>query len=247
MNAEARSQFSTWLPDGDVARFARDLPQRLERDFAGTMRLLRTPDFKQLLENYPRARRTFLVAPGVEDDVSSQTVERFGPFEKPEDYLSAFARFVRENSAKVNALAVLLRRPAGWGPQSLQQLRDEMLKHQFAESKLRQAHARLGHRAVADVISLVKHAAAEESPLLSAEGRVTAALARLEKKLTLSTEQQQWLMLIREHLISNLSLDEADFDNQPIFADRGGTARARKLFGKQLPTLIIRINEEIAA
>jgi type I restriction enzyme R subunit len=178
MNAEARSQFSTWLPDGDVARFARELPQRLERDFTGTMRLLRTQDFKQLLENYPRTRRTFLVAPGVEDDVSSQTVERYGPFDTPEDYLAAFTRFVRENATRVNALGVLLRRPAGWGPQPLQQLRDEMWRHQFDESKLRKAHARLGHRAVADVISLVKHAATEESPLLSSEERVTAALAR---------------------------------------------------------------------
>ena len=100
---------------------------------------------------------------------------------------------------------------------------------------------------MADVISIVKHAAADESPLLSAEERVTAALARLERKLTLSTEQQQWLTLIREHLISNLSLDEADFDNQPIFANRGGAARARKLFRQQLPALIRRINEEVAA
>ena len=100
---------------------------------------------------------------------------------------------------------------------------------------------------MADVISLVKHAATEESPLLSAEERVTAALARLEKKLTLSTEQQQWLTLIREHLVKSLSLSEEDFDNQPIFANRGGAARARKLFPHQLPTLIRRINEEVAA
>ena len=247
MSGEACTQFSAWIPDGDVARFARELPQRLERDFTGTMRLLRTQDFKQLLDNYPRPQRTFIVAPGVEDEVSSDTIERFGPFEKPDDYLDAFARFVRENSTRVNALGVLIRRPAGWGPQPLQQLRDEMLKHQFDESKLRKAHERLGHQAVADVISLVKHAAADESPLLSAEERVTAALARLEKKHTLSTEQQQWLTLIREHLVSNLSLDEADFDNQPIFANRGGAARARKLFHNQLPTLIRRINEEVAA
>jgi type I restriction enzyme R subunit len=247
MSGEANTQFSAWIPDGDVARFARELPQRLERDFTGTMRLLRAPDFKRLLENYPRPQRTFVVAPGVEDQVSSETVDRFGPFEKPEDYLSAFARFVRENSAKVNALGVLLRRPAGWGPQPLQQLRDEMLKNQFDEAKLRKAHASHGTQALADVISIVKHAAADESPLLSAEERVTAALARLERKLTLSTEQQQWLTLIREHLISNLSLDEADFDNQPIFANRGGAARARKLFRQQLPALIRRINEEVAA
>lgn len=247
MSGEARTEFARWLPEGDVARFARDLPAALERDFTATMNLLRNPDFQKLLENYPRARRTFLVAPGVEDTVTAEEIERYGPFDKAEDYLTAFSRFVRENASKVQALGVLLRAPAGWGPAALVQLRGEMQRHQFDEVKLRKAHRRLGHRDAADVISLVKHAAAEESPLLSAEERVTVAFARLEKKLTLTQEQRDWMQLIREHLIANLSLDEEDFDTQPLFANHGGAARARKLFGKQLGSVINRVNEEVAA
>lgn len=247
MNGEARAEFARWLPEGDVARFARDLPAALERDFSGTMRLLRNPEFQKLLENYPRARRTFVVAPGVEDKVSSQQIERYGPFDKAEDYLTAFSRFVRENATKVQALGVLLRTPAGWSPAALQQLRDEMQRHQFDEVKLQKAHRKVGHRDAADVISLVKHAATEESPLLSAEERVTAAFTRLEKKLTLTTEQRDWMQLIREHLVTNLSLDEEDFDTIPLFANRGGAARARKVFGKDLGTVIRRVNEEVAA
>jgi type I restriction enzyme R subunit len=247
MTGEARTQFAAWIPEGDMARFARDLPAALARDFTATMSLLRNPEFQRLLEDYPRARRTFLVAPGVEDSVTSQVIERYGAFDSPEDYLTAFARFVRENATRIQALGALLRAPAGWGPTPLEQLRGEMQRHQFNEQVLRRAHARLGHRDAADIISLVKHAAAEESPLLTAEERVTAAFNRLEKKLTLGTEQRAWLQLIREHLIANLSLDEDDFDTQPLFANRGGSARARKLFGAQLPMIIGRVNEEVAA
>ena len=247
MSGEACTEFARWVPEGDLTRFARELPATLEHDFSRTMKLLRNPEFQRLLEDYPRARRTFVIAPGIEDQVTSTEIERFGAFETPEDYLTAFARFVRENASRVQGLRVLLRAPARWGPAALQQLRDEMHRHQFNEKALRRAHSKVGHREAADVISLVKHAAAEESPLLSAEERVTAAFSRLEKKLTLTVEQRDWMQLIREHLIANLSLDEDDFDTQPLFTSRGGVARAKKLFGKELPTIITRINEEVAA
>jgi type I restriction enzyme R subunit len=247
MSGEARTEFAKWLPEGDVAQFARNLPQELESDFGTTMKLLRNPDFQDLLQNYVRARRTFVVAPGVEDRVDSARIERFGEFEKPEDYLAAFARFVRENRDRVHSLDILMRRPAGWNPAALLQLRETLVKERFGENNLRRAHAKLGHEAAADVISLVKNAAASESPLLTAEERVASAFTQLGAKLTLTTEQQKWMGYIREHLVTSLSLSEEDFDDQPIFAARGGAGRARKLFGKDLPKIITRVNEAVAA
>ena len=247
MSGEARTEFAQWIPEGDLARFARGLKSALEEDFGGKMSVLRNPDFQRLLEDYPRARRTFVVAPGVEDQVTSQPVERFGPFDNAEDYLEAFSRFVRENASKIQGLRALLRAPTAWSPAALAQLRHEMQKLHFDEVKLRKAHGKVGHKDAADVISLVKHAAAEESPLLTSEERVSEAFKRLEAKLTLTSEQRDWMVHIREHLIRNLSLDEEDFDTQPIFADRGGAARARKLFGKQLRSVITHINEAVAA
>ena len=34
MSADARTQFASWIPDGDMGRFAKELPQRLKQDFA---------------------------------------------------------------------------------------------------------------------------------------------------------------------------------------------------------------------
>ena len=247
MSGDARLLFGRWVTGGDIGRFAGELPQRLQKDFTGAMKLLRDSEFQDALLNYPRARPPFIIAHATVDEVSSQEIDRFGKFANADDYLTAFSAFVRANAAKITALRVLLRAPAGWGPAPLQELQSVLGQNEFNADRLRRAHARKGHQAVADIISLVKNAADAESPLLTAEQRVQRAFDRLQTKLTLTTEQQQWLTLIREHLISNLSLDESDFDNQPIFADRGGAARARRLFGRQLPTLITRINEEIAA
>ena len=49
MNADARTQFAVWIPEGDVGRFAKEVPEKLRRDFAGTMTLLKNPEFQKLL------------------------------------------------------------------------------------------------------------------------------------------------------------------------------------------------------
>lgn len=66
MNADAHTQFAAWISDGDRGWFAKELPQRLKQDFAGTTKLLRNPDFQKLLLEYPRAKRTFLTT--IEDN-----------------------------------------------------------------------------------------------------------------------------------------------------------------------------------
>ena len=60
--------------------------------------------------NYPRPSRVFLVAHETVDTVSSSWVVRGadGKDYRPEDYLVAFSRFVRENPEKVEAIQILL-------------------------------------------------------------------------------------------------------------------------------------------
>ena len=76
MNAEARVKFAQWIPEGDVARYARNLPKNLSEDFALTMSRLKNPDSQDLLLNYPRAKRVFITALEEKDTVTSQKLER---------------------------------------------------------------------------------------------------------------------------------------------------------------------------
>jgi type I restriction enzyme R subunit len=246
MSGEARTEFAKWIPDGDIGAFAGQLPQKIKSDFTGTMKLLRNEQFQKLLLEYKRAYVPFLVGYEVQDSVSSKKLDRFGKYETAEGYLDAFSRFVKENADKVDALSILLKHPRDWRPKALEELRRTLVQNQFDERKLQEAHRVASHKALADVISIVKHAATAQAPVLTAEERVNRAMDALAAKHKFTTEQLQWLSLVREQLIKNLTIDEDDFDNTPLLQGRGGVARARQVFG-ELNLLVARLNEAVAA
>jgi len=246
MSGEARLEFAKWIPDGDIGVFAGQLPQKIKSDFTGTMKLLRNEEFQKLLLEYKRAYVPFLVGYEVQDKVTSKPVDRFGQYETAEGYLDAFSRFVKENADKVDALGILLKRPRDWRPKALEELRRTLAQNQFDERKLQEAHKIASHKALADVISIVKHAATAQAPVLNAEERVNRAMDALAAKHRFTNEQLQWLSLVREQLIKNLTIDEDDFDNTPLLQGRGGMAKAKQVFG-ELNLLVAQLNEAVAA
>ncbi len=94
---------------------------------------------------------------------------------------------------------------------------------------------------------MVKHAAREDTPLLTAAERVERAIHRLTEGKTFTPAQQKWLERIRGHLIENLTIDKGDFDYLPIFADVGGWTRANKDFDGQLLLVLNELNAAVAA
>ena len=244
MSADGREEFSKWIPEGNVAKFAIELPKQLRENFDETMKLLRNPDFQELLTNYPRAKRVFWVGYDVKDEVSSRKL--FGKWEKPEDYLEAFAKFVRENVNQVEAIRILLKRPQDWKPGVLSELKHVLRANDFDEKRLQNAHEKV-YKELADLISMIKHAADSQEPLLTAPERVEKVLEEMRAFHTFTPDQEKWLGLIGEHLKENLSISEDDLDFQPVFTQRGGLARARRVFGKELPPLIDRLNHTLVA
>ncbi len=171
MSGEAREKFGAFIPDGDLGKFAKELPEKIKNDFTNTMTLLRHKDFQDLLLNYERAKRTFVVGYEIEDNVSSDVMIRLGPeYQKPEDYLEAFARFVKENPEQIEAIKILTERPKQWNTKALTELRAKLKLNKFSEKELQKAHQLVYKKALADIISMVKHAAREEEPITSAVG-----------------------------------------------------------------------------
>ena len=120
--------------------------------------------------------------------------------------------------------------------------------YRFTEDALRKAHASRYRAALVDIISMVKHAADVEAPLLTATERVERAFEKVTGGQTFTADQQKWLDRIREHLRENLSIDRGDFDLMPIFSHAGGLGVARRVFGRQkLDDLLTQLNEAIAA
>ncbi|MCP2290966.1 type I restriction endonuclease subunit R [Nocardia amikacinitolerans] len=251
MSGEAYPLFAAFIPEGDLGDWAAKLPTLIRTAFMATMKILRDPSFQDLLENYPRGARTFVVASSAVDEVSSGWLIRgvTGREYQPDDYLTAFSEYVRAEADKVDAISVLLKRPKGWSPRTLTELRDVLSRapEHFTEANLEKAFRAKYGKALVDIISMVKRAALEAAPLLTAQERVKAAVDRVTAEVELTDEQQQWMGYIEQHLVQNLSIDRADFNLIPILSSRGGWRRAERVFDNHLSDLIQRLNEELVA
>jgi type I restriction enzyme R subunit len=169
---------------------------------------------------------------------------------KPEDYLAVFAKFVRANEDHIEAVGILLDRPAGWSPQALSELREKLARsrYRFTPDNLQRAHEVRYGKALVDIVSMVKHAADEQQPLLTAQERVERAFAKVTAGVQFTADQQRWLDRIREHMRQNLSIDREDFDLIPIFTDIGGLPVVSRAFAAEwLDRLIRDLNSAIAA
>ena len=251
MSGKARELFAAYIPNGDMGSYAEGLAQNLQRDFTGTMMLLRNKDFQKLLVTYPRPPRVFFVASETEDVVSSAWRVRGadGKEYKPDDYLAAFGEFIRQNPTPVEAVRILLGRPQEWNTAALTELRTKLLAtpQRFTPEHLQKAHEIQYHKALVDIISMVKHAADEQQPLFTASERVENAFAKITAGRTFTPEQEQWLGRIREYLRANLTIDQDDFETLPVFTRFGGWGKVSKVFGPELPQLIKQLNQAIAA
>jgi len=242
VSGEIMENFAPFIPDGDIGRFAKELPKLLEENFSQTMKVLRNPEFQGLL-NPPGPQKVFLVGYDTRDQVESEhlIVESSGSY-KPEEYIKSFVRFVGENKDKIEAIKILLERPSDWSTDALYELR-KALKNNFSEENLRRAY----HNELTDIISLIKHVAKEEEPLLTAQERVERALRKITWGKRFTEEQERWLELIKNHLIQNLTIDKTDFDQIPAFSRIGGWKVANRIFAYQLLSLLKEINMEVAA
>jgi type I restriction enzyme R subunit len=249
VSGEGRDRFAAYLGE-DIANYARTLPQRLTDDFAGSMTVLRDPDFQKMLTDYPRAPRTFYVADELEDSVTSEWIVREeGKEYKPEDYLATFARFVRENPAHIEAIEILLNRPSQWNTEALKELRQKLIAgpQRFTIANLQRAYQVRYHKALVDIISMIKRAARDDEPLLTPTERVERAIATATAGQHFTEAQKKWLLRIRDHLVENLSIDPQDFDSLPVFERVGGWSKANSTFDGKLAVLLTRLNGAIAA
>ncbi|GHV76567.1 type I restriction-modification system deoxyribonuclease [Spirochaetia bacterium] len=248
MSAKAREDFSAFISEGDIPKFADGLQKALRDNFSETMDLLRNKSFQELLVNYERAKDPFYISYNTKDTVASEYLFKYdGRDLRPEEYLEAFTVYIHENKRHVEALTILFSNPHKWNSKALQDIRRVLKQALFDEEKLQKAHEQSGHKAMADIISLLKNADNTANPLLTALERVEQTMEHIMAAHTFNEEQKLWLGYIRDHLLENLSLEKDIFDEMPVFERRGGLAKARKVFGANFNIIIDEINTDLVA
>lgn len=245
---ESRNEFNYILGE-DITDFAMKLEEKLSKSWASTIKLLQGEAFLHLCENYQRPKREFIIAESAEDYVASEMIFRAvdGRELKPEDYLKMFEDFVKKNPEHIDAIDILLNKPKEFNTDELKALREKLatkpdgLIDKFNERNLRRAY----NKELADIISIIRHAAKDED-LLTVESRVNRALSKVKASHRFSAAQEKWLELIRRHLIANLLIEKDDIDTLPIFTRQGMSYnKLNRIFDGKLDELLKEINEAV--
>ena len=245
---ESRAEFTYILEGVDIADFANDLPKRVQADWANTIRILQKENFLKLCENYQRARKPFIIAEPAIDTVSSERIFRAkdGSELKPADYIKEFEKFVRENPEHIEAIEILINKPKDFHTKELDELKAKLshlpdnLEDKFTEKNLRTAY----NQKLADIISIIKHAASGED-LLTAESRINRAFEKIRQKRAFTQEQEKWLGLIQRYLIENILMEKDDLDLITFTREGGNYIRINQVFDGNLDQLIQEINEAV--
>jgi len=245
---ESRNEFNYILGE-DIAGFATNLEDKLSKNWVGTIKILQGKAFLHLCDNYQRPKREFIIAESAEDYVTSEVIFRAadGKELKPVDYLKLFEEFIKNNPEHIDAIDILLNKPRNFHTDELKALREKLatkpdnLIDKFNERNLRRAY----NKELADIISIIRHAAKNEE-LLTVESRVDRAISKVKAKKRFTETQEKWLELIRRHLVANLLIEKNDIDTLPIFMRQGmNYVKLNRIFDGKLDEILQEINEAV--
>jgi len=131
-------------------------------------------------------------------------------------------------------------------------LTTERLWSAYARVQTSQVKGANTRRQLTDLIALVRFAIGLDTELKPFGEQVDKRFQEwifrhnAQRGTAFSTEQTEWLRLIKDHIASSCSISREDFDYAAL-ASRGGLQRAWTLFGKELDEVIAGMNEELVA
>lgn len=167
----------------------------------------------------------------------------YGNSTKPEDYLDAFAEYVKTNMNEIAALNVICTRPKELTRDSLKSLLMTLDMAGFTPKQLNTAISELTNEEMAaDIISLIRRYAIG-SALISHEARIRLAVDRLKKAHNFSKQELNWLARMEKYLMEESVLNVKVFDEDVRFKSEGGFAKLNKVFENNLEGIVLELNE----
>jgi type I restriction enzyme R subunit len=157
---------------------------------------------------------------------------------RPEDFLSSFAQFIRDNINKVAALQAVVQRPRELTRDTLKAVRMELDRQGFSEAALRNAWKQTKNEDIAaSIVGFIRQAAIGD-PLVPWADRVKAAIDRIVKRGSWTQPQRKWLERIGKAVTQVGVVDHAVLDEEQFLVETGGfTKLNRVLFGSRYLTV----------
>lgn len=167
----------------------------------------------------------------------------YGSGSRPEDYLDAFSKYVKENMNEIAALNIVCTRPKELTRESLKSLRLTLDREGFTTQQLNTALSQMTNEEIAaDIISLIRRYAIGAS-LISHEARIRKAVDRLKKAHKFSSQEMNWLVRMEKYLMEESVLNISVFDEDGRFKEKGGFNKINKVFQNQLENIVLELNE----
>ena len=197
--------------------------------------------FEMLQQTRPNGGRKLVIS-DQEDELLSHT-RGYGSSDRPEDYLDAFANYVKTNLNEVAALNIVCTRPKELTRESLKSLRLTLDREGFTTQQLNTAISQMTNEEItADIISLIRRYAIG-SALISHEARIRKAVDKLKKAHHFSMQELNWISRMEKYLMEESVLNVAVFDEDGRFKAQGGFNKINKVFGNQLESIVLELNE----
>lgn len=187
-------------------------------------------------------RNRYVVISDAPDDLISH--ERgYGEGSRPEDYLDAFADYIRTNINEIAALNIVCTRPKDLTREGLKNLRLTLDREGFTTQQLNTAISEMTNQdIVADIISLIRRYAIG-STLISHEARIRRAVDRLKKAHHFSKQELNWIGRMEKYLMEESVLNVSVFDEDSRFKSQGGFAKINMVFQNKLESIVHELNE----
>jgi type I restriction enzyme R subunit len=240
LSPEAAEQFEAAAgetPAETLARVQTSNPADLARWVAAH------PGLGPILDWRPEAGRPIPIPVSFQPDAHVATTIGYGATGRPEDYLTAFADFLRANENRLAALSLVLRRPRDLTQAELRALALALTEAGFPEAALRSAWRQATNQDVAArLIGFVRQAALGDA-LEPWAVRATRAVESIIRRGGLTPQQQQWLRRIGTQVAEIGVADPAALDQGQFRETAGGFTRLDRVFEGRLATLLGDINE----
>lgn len=240
MDSKTMEHFINMTGGQDPTQFIVDIQHREPED--AKKRLLYYADVFEMLQQTSANGGRPVVISDKEDELLEHS-RGYGKGSRPEDYLDAFATYVRTNLNEIAALNIVCTRPKELTRESLKTLRLTLDREGFTAQQLNTAISQMTNEEIAaDIISLIRRYAIG-SALISHEARIRQAVDKLKKAHKFSKQELNWIARMEKYLMEESVLNVNVFDEDGRFKAQGGFARINKVFGNKLENIVLELNE----
>jgi len=184
--------------------------------------------------------------------------------EKAQTLIDTFKKFIEQNKDEINALQIILNQPYGKRHLTYEQIKElsesiEKPPYNFTTEQLWQAYEQLEkskvrgagpQKLLTNIISIIRFTLGESEILEPYYETINRKFNEwldiqlsMGKKFT--SEQLDWLNMIKDHIISSLRIEIDDFDLTPLY-EKGGRFKAYQLFGQEFIFILEELNEVLS-